>query len=338
MRILLVNHEFTMSGASVNLLRIADHLVRSGHECSVFPSRPSEGPIEGEYVRRGMPILQQAVFREYDTAICNTLYSGFIVSMAAPYTRPIWWIREAEPGVEYILTKPAILRAFNDAAAVVFQTPFQRDDVYRSFIYSLDPAKFFIIPNGHNIAREGPSMPKTRALRVVAVGTVYERKRQRDLIRAVHALDRADIECVIIGKMVHLDEAEQAIAHAAPDRFKILGELPHPETLAWLRSADIYCHPSRSESHSNILFEAAATGSTIVAANLLTYRGLWRHGENALLYPVGDVGALARALEQLANDPALRARLAAAAAVTAAEYTEERLFASVDRLLAAVRG
>jgi glycosyltransferase involved in cell wall biosynthesis len=325
-----------MSGASVNLLKIADHLVRAGHACSVFPSRPSEGPIEAEYQKRGIPILKQAVFKEYDTAICNTLNAGFIVSMAAPHTRPIWWIREAESGLEYILKRPEIIRGFYDAAAVVFQLPFQRDDVYRSFIYRADPAKFFLIPNGYNIARLGPAKPKTRPVRVITVGTIYELKRQGDLIRAINALDRPDIECVLIGKMMRLGEEEERIARAAPDRFKFLGELPHEETLAWLRSADILCHPSRSESQANIPFEAALTDNAIVAANLLAYRGIWRHGENALLHRVGDVEALAGMIGQLASDPALRARLARAAAETASEYTEERLWANVDRLLAAV--
>jgi glycosyltransferase involved in cell wall biosynthesis len=336
MRILLVNHEFTMSGASVNLLKIADHLVRSGHDCAVFPSRPSVGPIEAEYVRRGIPVLRQAVFKDFAVAICNTLRAGFIVSMAAPHTRTIWWIREAGSGLEYILKRPAIVQAFYDASAVVFQTAHQRDDVYRSFIYSLDPAKFFVAPNGYRIARAGPAAAKTRPIRVIAVGTLYELKRQGDLIRAVHALGRPDIECVIIGRHEYLGADEERIARAAPEQFKLLGELPHEETLAWLRSSDICCLPSRSESQCNILYEAALTGNALIATDLPSYRGIWRSGENAVLHRIGDVEALARAIGQLASDPALRRRLADAAAETAAKFTEERVFADVDRVLAAV--
>ena len=170
---------------------------------------------------------------------------------------------------------------------------------------------------------------------MITVGTVYELKRQGDLIRAVHALGRADIECVLIGKLMQLGEEEQRIARGAPDQFKLLGELPHEETLAWLRSSDICCLPSRSESQSNTLFEAALTGSALVATDLPSYRGIWRDGENALLHGIGDVGALADAIQRLASDPALRLRFANAAAKTAAEFTEDRLFAGVDRVLAA---
>jgi glycosyltransferase involved in cell wall biosynthesis len=335
MRVLLVNHEFTMSGASVNLLKIADHLVRSGHECAVFPSRPSTGPIEGEYARRRIPVLQQAVFPDFAVAICNTIRAGFLVSMAAPYTRTIWWIREAESGLEYILERPAIVRAFHDASVLVLQHAHNRDNVYRSFIYSRDPEKTFIVPNGFRIDRTGPAVAKTRPIRVIAVGTLYELKRQGDLIRAVCALGRSDIECVIIGKLVQLGEEEHCMARAAPEQFKLLGELSHEETLAWLRSSDICCLPSRSESQSNILFEAALTGGALVATDLLSYRGIWRNGENALLHRIGDIDGLARAIECLASNPALRSRLANAAAQTAAAFTEDRLFAGVDRVLAA---
>lgn len=335
MRILLVNHEFTMSGAAVNLVKIADHLARSGHECAVFPGRPSTGPIEAEYARRGIPILQKAAFPEFAAVICNTIHAGPLVTMAAPHTRTIWWIREAEVGLDYLLTRPSIASAFREAGIIVVQHKHQRDNVYRSFLYPRDPATVFIVPNGFRIARAGRTVAKTRAIRVIAVGSVYRRKRQGDLIRAIDRLGRSDIECVIIGNQIQLEEEAQRIAQAAPDQYRLLGQLPLDETLAWLRSSDICCLPSGSESQSNILFEAALTGNALVATDLPSYGGIWKNGENALLHPIGDVEALAGAIARLATDVSLRRRLADAAAATASEFTEERLFASVDRVLAA---
>ena len=335
MRVLLVNHEFSMSGAAVNLLKIADHLTRSGHECAVLPGRPSTGPIEAEYVRRGIPILQRAVFPEFAVVICNTIRAGPLVTMAAPHTRTIWWIRESESGLEYLMTRPSIAPAFREAGVVVVQHEHQRDNVYRSFLYPRDPATVFVVPNGFRIARAGSTAGKTRPIRVIAVGSVYPLKRQGDLIRAIDRLGRSDIECVIIGNQIQLDEEAQRIAQAAPDQYRLLGQRPFDETLTWLRSSDICCLPSRSESQSNILFEAALTGNALVATDLPSFRGIWKNGENALLHPIGDVEALARAIARLADDRPLRRHLADAAAVTASEFTEERLFANVDRVLAA---
>jgi len=335
MRILLVNHEFTMSGASVNLLKIADHLVRSGHQCSVLPARSGAGPIEAEYVRRGIPILAEAVFKDFDVAICNTIRTGIVVCIAAPHTRTIWWIREAESGLEYLMQRAPVVRAFRDAGVIVVQHEHQRDSVYRSFLYTRDPATVHVVPNGFRIARDGPAIPKTHPIRVVAVGTLYEVKRQGDLIRAIASLNRPEIECVFIGSISEVGEEEQRIARAAPDQFRFLGELPHEETLAWMRSSDICCLPSRSESHANTLFEAALTGNALIATDLPTHRGIWLHGENALLHPIGDVAALASAIAELVDDPPLRRRLADAAAKTAMAFTDERFFANVDRVVAA---
>ena len=335
MRILLVNHEFTMSGAAVNLLKIADHFVRSGHECAVFPGRPSTGPIEAEYGRRGIPIVQKAAFPEFAAVICNTIHAGPLVTMAAPHTRTIWWLRESESGLEYLMKRPSIAPAFREARVVVVQHEHQRDSVYRSFLYPRDPATVFVVPNGFRIARTGPTVAKARPIRVIAVGSVYMLKRQGDLIRAIDRLGRSDIECVIIGNQIQLEEEAQRIAQAAPDQYRLLGQLPSDETLAWLRSSDICCLPSRSESQSNILFEAALTGNALVATDLPSYRGIWKNGESALLHPIGDVEALASAIARLADDVPLRRRLADAAAATAAEFTEERFFANVDRVLAA---
>ncbi|HKX11412.1 MAG TPA: glycosyltransferase family 4 protein [Stellaceae bacterium] len=335
MRVLLVNHEFSMSGAAVNLLKIADHLTRSGHECAVFPGRPSTGPIEAEYARRGIPILQRAAFPEFAAVICNTIHAGPLVTMAAPHARTIWWLRESESGLEYLLARPSIATAFREASIIVVQHEHQRDNVYRSFLYPRDPATVFVVPNGFRIARAGPTAAKMRPIRVIAVGSVYPLKRQGDLIRAIERLGRPDIECLIIGNQIQLDEEAQRIAQAAPDQYRLLGQLSFDETLTWLRSSDICCLPSRSESQSNILFEAALTGNALVATDLPSFRGIWKNGENALLHPIGDVEALAHAIARLADDVPLRRHLADAAAVTASEFTEERLFANVDRVLAA---
>ena len=338
MRIALINHEYTLSGASVMLLKIADHLLRAGHRCALVPMLATPGPIEAEYLRRGIPILSPAPFRQFETAICNTVYTARAVRVAAEATRAIWWIREAEAGRRLLEQEPHLAAAFGDAAAVVFQTAYQRDVVYREYLAGVDPARIFVIPNGVELPASGPSAAKTRPIRAVCVGAVDLRKRQGDLIRAVAATGRTDIDCALIGRLWELGPAAQAIAAREPDRFRLLGELSHDETVAWLRSADIFALPSASESQPGAVLEAALTGSAPVLTDLPVYRGVWRHGENALLHPVGDVSALAAAIDALAADPALRLRLAQAARATALQYTNARHFAAIDALLATVVG
>jgi len=337
MRILLINHEFTMSGASVMLLKLAAHLMRSGHACEVVAGRPTPGPVEALYGDLGIPIRPKVAWANYDVGICNTVFAGSVVPTAPARVGTIWWLHEAEVGQDYLEQRPDIATAFQRATAVVLQSEFQRRAIYGRYLGARDSSGIFIVPNGVAVARAGAAMPRSGRLRVIAVGTVDRRKRQGDLIRAIHALGRSDIECVLIGEQLHLGAEEQRIVAAAPDRFRMLGERPHDEVLAWLRSSDIFCLPSQSESQPLTLLEAGALGLPMVAANLATYRGTWRHEENALLYPVGDVGALARAIARLADEQELRRQLGGSAARTAAEFTEPRFLAAMDRILAATR-
>jgi glycosyltransferase involved in cell wall biosynthesis len=60
-----------------------------------------------------------------------------------------------------------------------------------------------------------------------------------------------------------------------------------------------------------------------------------RDGDNCLLFPAGDAGALAAALRRLANSPELRERLRAGGLATAPRYTEAIFNAAVETELRA---
>jgi len=70
--------------------------------------------------------------------------------------------------------------------------------------------------------------------------------------------------------------------------------------------------PSRSEAFSNSLMEAMACGCCAVASDAGGNPELIRNGETGMLFPAGDAGALAAALELLIGNASLRRRLAAA--------------------------
>jgi len=90
---------------------------------------------------------------------------------------------------------------------------------------------------------------------------------------------------------------------------------PAAEAVApWLRAIDIFVLPSLSEALSNALMEAMACGCCAVASDAGGNPELVAEGHTGRLFPSGDSAALAAVLESLAQDPALRQRLAAAGA------------------------
>ncbi len=277
MRILLVNHEFTISGASTMLLRLADHLRASGHEITVFAYVVDSGPVKETYLARGFPVLETVDFKDFELAICNTVYTAKFVVQAAPFAKTIWWIHEAEAGLYFLLENLPLLRAFSKATAVVYQTPFQRDVVFRSLTYQLNPRKFFVIPNGVEIDATdsllAPAAPKRRAIRIISIGTVVPPKRHEDLIYAVDRLKNLDIECVICGKFVELPRDALKIVENAPDRFMMIPGLPHRECLALIGTADIFCSASATESQATAVLEAALMAKPLLLSSCRSMKG-----------------------------------------------------------------
>jgi len=88
--------------------------------------------------------------------------------------------------------------------------------------------------------------------------------------------------------------------------------------------AHIAVLPSYREGLPKSLLEAAAAGRPMVATDVPGCREICREGETGLLVPPRTVKPLAAALEKLAADPALRARLGSRAReIAIAEFAEE---------------
>jgi glycosyltransferase involved in cell wall biosynthesis len=99
----------------------------------------------------------------------------------------------------------------------------------------------------------------------------------------------------------------QACAAGLTDRIHFLG---FRSDVPWLLTAlDLFCHPSRSEAFGLAVAEATATGLPVVAYADGATPEVVADGETGLLAPVGDVDALAAALDRLLASPTERRRL-----------------------------
>jgi glycosyltransferase involved in cell wall biosynthesis len=92
-----------------------------------------------------------------------------------------------------------------------------------------------------------------------------------------------------------------------------------------LRSVDVVVLPSYREGLPKSLIEAAACGLPLVTTDVPGCREVVTDGVDGLMVPVKDAVALAAAIERLADDPALCARLGAAARAQALAVFDERI-------------
>lgn len=99
------------------------------------------------------------------------------------------------------------------------------------------------------------------------------------------------------------------------------------------RRADIFVLPARSrEGMPRALLEAASSARAAIVTDVPGCRHFVKDDIEGLIVPPGDPVALAHALERLARDPALRARLGSAArAKVLAGYTETAVQDDVER-------
>jgi glycosyltransferase involved in cell wall biosynthesis len=170
--------------------------------------------------------------------------------------------------------------------------------------------------------------PDITPLRVVAVGRMVPKKGFDVLVEAVADLTArgVELELVVAGE----DGPDAAtirrlVAERCPDAVQFTGPLSQCELLALYRGADVFALACRVDADGdrdgipNVMVEAMAAGLPVVSTAVSGIPELVRDGENGLLVPPEDPGALASALLRLATDGSLRQRLAAAGRETVAE-------------------
>lgn len=88
----------------------------------------------------------------------------------------------------------------------------------------------------------------------------------------------------------------------------------HSDTVAdWLHAADVFVLSSRNEGMANSMLEAMASGLPSAATAVSGASELLQATGAGLVVPVGDMGALADAIVQLARNPDMRASMGARA-------------------------
>ena len=147
-----------------------------------------------------------------------------------------------------------------------------------------------------------------------------------DVIRAM-----PNVRAYIAGEG-DLQSSLEAQAHALGlgDRLVFLGF--QRDVAEVLSALEIVVFPSLWEGTPLTAFEALAMGKPIVATDADGLADILTRGVDARMVPRRDASALARAIVDLAGDPAARATLAASARLTGARYDIDVFVRKMERL------
>lgn len=178
-----------------------------------------------------------------------------------------------------------------------------------------------VVRNGHDLASfDRPREPGLRArlgipadaLLVGLLANFKPVKRQLDLVEALGRLGgrHPSLHVLFLGTGPHEDLLARAQALGVADRVHV--HYVADGAVPYVKELDVGVLCSESEGFSNAILEYMGCSKPVVATAVGGNPELVEDGRNGLLYPVGDVDALAKCVGRLLGDPELAARMGAA--------------------------
>jgi glycosyltransferase involved in cell wall biosynthesis len=220
-------------------------------------------------------------------------------------------------------------RVLRSAAGVIALT-----DTQAAFLtdrYRVPADRVHVVPNG---VAEGYFMPVREPaagpLKLLYVGRLGVQKNVARLLDALH-LTRRDVRLRIVGDGELRGRLEEQAGRLGLRNVQFSGGLLGDDLVKAYADADAFVLPSDKEGMPLVVLEAMAAGLPVVATDVPGTRELV--GDTGLL-AAPEPAALAGAIDALAGDHLLRARLARASAERSRDYSWETVARQVEDVYA----
>jgi glycosyltransferase involved in cell wall biosynthesis len=205
--------------------------------------------------------------------------------------------------------------------------------------YAVDNARFWADADRWRpfraAQRDALGLPRDLPI-VLYAGKLVARKRPLDLIEA-YARVAADHDAalVFLGEGAERTRLAGAVARHRLAHVSITGFVNQSEVGRYYAAADILVLPSGHEPWGLVLNEGMCFGLPVIASSAVgAAPDLVHANDNGLVYPVGDVPALAHALGRLLGDPAGRVRMGGRSREIVAAFSYE---ADIEGIVTALR-
>ena len=238
---------------------------------------------------------------------------------------PYWWVVE-RPN----LRGAAGIHATSDAECDAIQQ-------------ALPGSTVFVVPNGVDLPK-GPPAVQRHSRRIAFLGRIHPIKGFDLLVPALSALARRipDVETVVAGPddVGYREQVERMLAQCTPrPRVTWLGPVSGSDKERFLAEASVVVVPSHSENFGQVVVEALAAGTPVVASHGTPWSALEEVGAGRWLDREPEVWATE--LERILCDAELHRRMSSAARELAGRYgwdsVARRMFEWYQRILVAHR-
>ena len=161
-------------------------------------------------------------------------------------------------------------------------------------------------------------------------------KRSLDLMRSAASALRQDgrLLYLIVGDGQMRPDLERASRElGVTERIRFAGWQPYEDIPRYLSLTDLVVTTSDYEGLSRVYLETQASGRVLVASDIPAAREVVDDGETGLLFPCGDVEALARTTLRAAGETALRERIGLNARKRAESHSFAQMADAYEALL-----
>src|SRR5213593_288426 len=328
--ILQVTYQGDGAGSTQSIFNLSQHLARRGHRVLVGCRAESLLARLAAGARDGLEVVPLD-FRRLG-ALAASLSDGVarrrvdvVNSHATRDRRALTWLRwRGRLRQAFVVTRRTMPPTFPlelvAVGATADRTIAVSAAVARALRRRLHPGgRLVVVPNGIDLDRvDAPPAPGDLAAARARLGDVGDRplgvvvSRRKDqdvLLRALPLVERpVAVACVGLDPDAEL----LALARAVPERHRVAFVPFVDQPLAFYHLAAFAALPSRIEGFSQGLLEAMALGKPVAASAAGGNPDLITDEETGLLVPPRDAAAWARAVDRLAVDRDLAARLARA--------------------------
>jgi glycosyltransferase involved in cell wall biosynthesis len=249
---------------------------------------------------RRRPVVLNALVSLHDTVVIDRK----LVAKKSVTARALMWLDRT---------------AFRLADRILIDT--HAHAAYLSKTFDVPRDKWLRVPVGadpEGLPDRPPALPDGKTpLTVLYFGTYIALHGVPIIVDAARQLaDRQDIRFVMLGRGQELEVIQESAADLANMSF-IPEWVDRPTLLAHIAAADMVLGVFGAGGKGERVvpckvYDGLAMGRPVITANSPAAREFFQMGIHACLVPAGNSQALARAIGQLADDPASRTRLAAA--------------------------
>lgn len=185
------------------------------------------------------------------------------------------------------------------------------------------PTRIYRMGNGIDVSSFAPAwsrevakakLEKQNKVLVLFVGRLVPQKSLPTLLKALQQALKScpTLHLILLGSGFE-QSALQGLVNALNIHKFVTFAGNQSDVKPYLNAADIFVLPSESEGMSNALMEGMATGLPCIATPVGASPEMLDNGKYGMLVPVGNVGAWAAALVELAGNPIRRMELGNAA-------------------------